>query len=123
MHTHKWVMAFTAACECGAKEQTAEYVIIFCPIYHHRNGVRALSAVNKILVTWLTETCPAIQWTLQLPSILTKRRRERIKPMYHCNGNGNRHGLNFKTYSHDLVMTLVTDFMALFLFGCRNKQL
>ena len=43
---YKWGMAYTAACECGAKEQTAENVIASCPIYHHPNG---LSDVNKNL--------------------------------------------------------------------------
>ena len=31
-----------------------------CPMYHHPNGVRALSVVDKNLATWLIETCPAI---------------------------------------------------------------
>ena len=35
--THKWGMASTAACECGAKEQTTEHIITSCPIYHHPN--------------------------------------------------------------------------------------
>ena len=33
--THKWIMTSTAACESGAKEQTAEHVITFYTIYHH----------------------------------------------------------------------------------------
>ena len=49
--THKWDMAFTAACKCGAKEQTAEHVITSCPIYHHPNEACALSDVDKILAT------------------------------------------------------------------------
>ena len=57
---HKWGMAFTAACECGGKEQAAEHVRTSCPIYHHPNGARALSDVNKNLTTWLLKTCLAI---------------------------------------------------------------
>ena len=60
LHWHKWGMAATSACKCGAKEQTAEQVITCCPIYHHPNGARALSDVHKSLVTWLKETCKAI---------------------------------------------------------------
>ena len=45
---HKWG---TAACEYGAKEQTAEHIITSCPIYHHPNRVRALSDVDKNLAT------------------------------------------------------------------------
>ena len=51
---------YVAACECGAKEQTAEHEIIICPIYHHTNTARPLSDVDKSLGTWLMETCPAI---------------------------------------------------------------
>ena len=60
--THKCVMACTAACKCGAKEQTAEHVITFIPIYHHLNGAHAFSDVDKNLETWLilVETCMAI---------------------------------------------------------------
>ena len=39
--THKRAMASTAACKWGAKEQTAEHVTAFCPIYYHRNGAHA----------------------------------------------------------------------------------
>ena len=60
---HKWGMAPTTVCESGAKEQTAEHVMLSCPIYHHPNGARVLSAVDKNLVPWLTDTCPAILWT------------------------------------------------------------
>ena len=60
LETHKWGMTSTAACECGTKEQTSEHVITTCPIYHYPNGVRVLSDIEKSLVTWLKETCPAI---------------------------------------------------------------
>ena len=57
---HKWGMALTAACECRAKEQTAEHVITFFPIYGHSNGASVSLAVDKSLVPWLTVLCPAI---------------------------------------------------------------
>ena len=56
-------MAFTAVCECGAKEQTAEHVLTSCPICHHPNAVRALLDVGKNLLTWVMETCPAFSGT------------------------------------------------------------
>ena len=43
---HKRSMARSVACECGTKEQTAEYVITFFPIYYHPTGADALSAVD-----------------------------------------------------------------------------
>ena len=57
---HRWGMAPTAACECGAEEQTADHVITSCPIYSHPNGARGLAAVDESLLTWLSDTCPAI---------------------------------------------------------------
>ena len=67
---HKWDMAPTAACKCGAKEHTPEHVTTSCPIYHHPNGACTPSDVNKNL-----EKCQAILWTIQLPSISTKQRK------------------------------------------------
>ena len=49
-------MVSRAACEFGAKEQTAEHVITFCPIYHHPNGACALSEVTRTWLTWMMET-------------------------------------------------------------------
>ena len=60
---HKCGMVPIAAYECGAKEQTAEHVITSCPVHHCPNGAHVPSAVDKSLVHWLTETCPAISWT------------------------------------------------------------
>ena len=57
---HKWGMALTAACKFDAKKQKADHLITFCPICHHLNGACALSAVDKSLVPWLKDTCPAI---------------------------------------------------------------
>ena len=61
--THKWGMASTDACMCGAKEQTVEHIITSCPINYHPKGARALSDVGKSLETWLNETCPEFSGT------------------------------------------------------------
>ena len=57
---HKRCMASTAACESGAKEQTDEHIITSFSLYHHPNGARALSDVDKNLATWLIGKCPVI---------------------------------------------------------------
>ena len=57
---HNWGMAPTAACKCGAKDQTAEHVITFFPIYHYLKGAHAFSAVGKSLVPWMTGTSLAM---------------------------------------------------------------
>ena len=45
--THKWSIAFTAACKCGAKDQTTEHAIASCPLYHHPNRPRGLSHIKQ----------------------------------------------------------------------------
>ena len=57
---HRWGLAPTAACECGAEEQTADHVILSCPIYRAPNGVRGLACLDDSSVTWLLEVCPEI---------------------------------------------------------------
>ena len=57
---HKWGMAPTAACECGAEEQTADHVIATCPTYSYPDGVQNLARVDENLLAWLSEICPAI---------------------------------------------------------------
>ena len=57
---HKWGMASTASCECGEEKQTANHIIISCPIQRYPNGIRGLFTVNESLARWLSNTCPAI---------------------------------------------------------------
>ena len=57
---YKWGMAPTAACECGAEEQTADHVIATCPSYCYPNWVEDQAKAHEKIVAWLTETCPAI---------------------------------------------------------------
>ena len=35
---HKWGLAPSAACECGAEEQTTDHIILECPMYRAPNG-------------------------------------------------------------------------------------
>ena len=57
---HKWGMASTASCGCGAEEQTADHIITSCPSYHHPKRIRGLLTVNESSAKWLSDTCPAI---------------------------------------------------------------
>ncbi|KAJ8364425.1 hypothetical protein SKAU_G00132560 [Synaphobranchus kaupii] len=57
---HRWGLASCAACECGAEEQTADHVILDCPIYRAPNGMHGLSVLDDDTVTWLLEVCPEI---------------------------------------------------------------
>ena len=57
---HKWGLASSASCECGAEEQTADHVILECPIYQAPNGIHGLMSVDDETVTWLLNVCPDI---------------------------------------------------------------
>ena len=46
--------------KCGTKKQTAEHIITSCPIYHHPNGARDFSDVDKNLAMYPMETSPEI---------------------------------------------------------------
>ena len=38
----KWGLASSAACECGAADQTADHVILECPMFRAPKGLRGL---------------------------------------------------------------------------------
>ena len=40
---HKWGLAPSPNCECGASEQTADHVLTACPIYRASHGARGLT--------------------------------------------------------------------------------
>ena len=57
---HTWGLTPNAACEWGAEEQTADHVILECPMYRAPNGTHGLLSVDDDTVTWLLEECPDI---------------------------------------------------------------
>ena len=57
---HKWDMALSLACECGAGEQTADHLITSCSIYRHPNGAGGLALDDMTLKDWLLNTCPGV---------------------------------------------------------------
>ena len=46
LERHNWGLASTTACECDAKEDTAEHITP-CLIYHHPNEFRATPNVSR----------------------------------------------------------------------------
>ena len=54
---HKCDMTSSAACDCGAEEQTADHAIATCSTYCYPNCAQDLAQVNEDLLTWLTESC------------------------------------------------------------------
>jgi len=57
---YKWVMASSAACECGAEEQTVDHVVLQCPIHRPPHGLHGLMVLDDETIEWLLNTCPEI---------------------------------------------------------------
>ena len=43
---HKWGLAPTSNCECGAAEQTAEHIILTCPVHRAITGIHGLTVLD-----------------------------------------------------------------------------
>ena len=58
---HKWGLAPSPNCECGASEQTADHVLTACPIGLHRapHGARGLTVLDDETRCWLNDITPA----------------------------------------------------------------
>jgi len=55
---YKWGMHFSAASECGAKEQTVDHVVLQCPIHRPPHGLHGLMVLDDKIIEWLLNTCP-----------------------------------------------------------------
>ena len=54
---HKWGLAPSPNCECGASEQTANHVLTACPIHQAPHGARGLTVLDDKTRCWLNNTC------------------------------------------------------------------
>jgi len=66
-------MAPSAACECGAEEQTVDYVVLYCPIHQSPHGEYGLVVLDDWTIEWLPATCPEIQCGLAVDKNSLKR--------------------------------------------------
>ena len=57
---HKWVLAPSTNCECGASEQTADYVLTACPIHRAPHGARGLTVLDDETRCWLNDITASI---------------------------------------------------------------
>ena len=57
---HKWGLAPSPNCECGAFEQTADHVLTACPIHQARHGVRGLTVLDDETRYWLNSITASI---------------------------------------------------------------
>ena len=53
---HKWGLASSLNCECGASKQTEDHVLIACPIYRAPHGVPGLTVLDDKTQCWLNNT-------------------------------------------------------------------
>ena len=58
---YKWGMSSSAACECGAEEQTVDHVVVLqCPIHRPPHGLHGLVILGDETIEWLLNICPEI---------------------------------------------------------------
>ena len=57
---HKWGLAPSANCECGASEQTADHIILTCPIHRAPRGIMGLTGLDDETRCWLNSIIASI---------------------------------------------------------------
>ena len=57
---HKWGLALSPNCECGASEQTADHVLTACPIHRAPHGARGLTVLDDKTRCWLNDITASV---------------------------------------------------------------
>ena len=57
---HKWGLAPSPNCECGASEQTADHVLTACPIHRAPHGARGLRVLDDETRCWLNDITASV---------------------------------------------------------------
>ena len=57
---HKWGLAPSPNCECGASEQTTDHVLTVCPIHRAPPGARGLTVLDDETRCWLNDITASI---------------------------------------------------------------
>ena len=57
---HKWGLAPSPNCECGASEENADHVLIACPIHRAPHGARGLTVLDDETQCWLNNITSSI---------------------------------------------------------------
>ena len=57
---HKWGLAPSPNCECGASEQTADHILTACLIHRAPHGARGLMVLNDETRCWLNNITASI---------------------------------------------------------------
>jgi len=75
----KWGMASSAACECGAEEQTVDHVVLQCLIHRPPHGLHGMTVLDEETTEWLFNTCPEIQRGQAVDERRTRSKERRPK--------------------------------------------
>ena len=57
---HRWGLAASPNCECGASKQTADRVLTACPLHQATHGARGLMVLNDETRCWLNNITASI---------------------------------------------------------------
>ena len=57
---HKWGLAPSPNCECGASEQTADHVLTVCPIHRAPHGAQGLTVLDDETRCWLNDITASV---------------------------------------------------------------
>ena len=57
---HKWSLAPSVICECGASEQTADHIISTCPTHRAPRGIMGLTVLDDETRCWLNSITASI---------------------------------------------------------------
>ena len=57
---HKWGLAPSPNCECGASDQTADHVLTACPIHQAPHGAQGLTVLDDETRCWLNDITASI---------------------------------------------------------------
>ena len=58
---HKWGLASSAKCECGASEQTADHIILTSPMHRAPRGIMGLTVLNDETRYWPSSVTASIR--------------------------------------------------------------
>ena len=67
---HKWGLAPSLTCECGASEQTADHVLTACPMHRAPHGARGLTVLDDELDAVLITPLPASDQAVQQSGVV-----------------------------------------------------
>ena len=97
---HKWGLAPTSNCECGAAEQTAEHIILTCPVHRAPTGICGLTVLDVDTRCWLSTITASISFRNSWMWIPSKRKKEDIHGKQNTIRNL-EHGFNTRKHRNE----------------------